>query len=210
MKKLTSLGIIMFIILIFPQGVWAHTDLKGATPADGETVISELKQVQLQFETVIEPLVVLKVSNAKGEEIPVKIETGKQEIKGTFDAPLMNGSYTVNWRIIGEDGHNIKGDYSFTVAIPEEVMNPPVAEPNSNSNEPAQDSNSVYTKPEQTEGITKTGEQETVENTKANNVELAAPIETNSGQNLSTGWIIAILVVCIGLFFAMFRSMFKK
>jgi copper resistance protein C len=37
-------------------------------------------------------------------------------LSGSAAEPLANGSYTVDWRIVGEDGHLIEGTYGFTVA----------------------------------------------------------------------------------------------
>ena len=53
-----------------------------------------------------------------------------------FLSPLDNGTYTVEWKIIGADGHPIQGTYSFMVnqdeleepiVTEEEVQETPVA-----------------------------------------------------------------------------------
>nr|WP_246427764.1 copper resistance CopC family protein [Paenibacillus phyllosphaerae] len=113
-------------MLVWPQSVSAHTGLKSSSPAKDETITSELKEIELNFNTVIEPMTVLTVTDAQGAEIPVKVEAGDNSIRGAFSASLANGAYKVEWRIIGEDGHNITGEFAFDVAKPETQESPAV------------------------------------------------------------------------------------
>ncbi len=39
----------------------------------------------------------------------------------TWERPLTSGSYRVDWKIIGTDGHPINGTYSFVVASKEKT-----------------------------------------------------------------------------------------
>ncbi|SEN96726.1 copper resistance protein CopC [Paenibacillus sp. OV219] len=172
MNKFIALCFILFTVLLLPQPVSAHTDLKKSTPANGDTVTAALGEIKLSFATEIQPLVVLTVTDASKKEVPVKIETGKDNMTGVFDAPLADGTYTVNWRIIGEDGHNIKGEYSFTVALPKE---PTPAPDDTTTSENAPDatnagntSTSLNNSPEQTptsESNSNTADAETTSNT---------------------------------------------
>lgn len=114
-KSLYYLLFIAALVIVLPASAWAHTGLKTSNPADGDVVTASLAQLELTFNTVIEPLSALTVTNEGGEEIPVRIETGNNEMKGVFEQPLENGTYTVKWRIIGEDSHNVDGSYTFKV-----------------------------------------------------------------------------------------------
>src|SRR5690606_31488430 len=39
-------------------------------------------------------------------------------LTGVLSTPLGNGDYTVDWSIIGEDGHLIEDSFSFSIDIP--------------------------------------------------------------------------------------------
>ncbi|QHW29799.1 copper resistance protein CopC [Paenibacillus rhizovicinus] len=124
MKIYTGIFFILVALLMLPNMVSAHTGLKSSTPANGDTVTKALTEIDLTFATTIEPLSVLKVTGEDGKEIAVTSINGDNDIKGAFKAPLTNGKYKVAWRIIGEDGHNISGEYSFTVAVPPNQAQP--------------------------------------------------------------------------------------
>lgn len=54
-------------------------------------------------------------------------------LKGTFDSPLPNDDYTVEWNSISSDGHPLSGKFSFTVDAP--VAEEPVEEKVTEENE---------------------------------------------------------------------------
>lgn len=104
----------LFLILIFPTLTNAHTYLKDSNPAEGEVVTEDLKEINLQFETKIESLSNLKLL-MDGVKIPLNLAVNDQEMIGTLKEPIENGSYLIQWNIVGEDGHPISGEISFTV-----------------------------------------------------------------------------------------------
>ncbi|MFC4101402.1 copper resistance CopC family protein [Paenibacillus xanthanilyticus] len=114
-KSLHSLWLIAILLMLLPTSALAHTGVKTSSPAKGDVVTTPLTQLELTFNTVIEPLSSLIVTNEAGEEVPVTVEIGKDSMKGVLEQPLVSGTYTVKWRIIGEDGHNVDGDYTFKV-----------------------------------------------------------------------------------------------
>ncbi|MBN2983651.1 copper resistance protein CopC [Cohnella algarum] len=105
-------------LFAFPAFVFAHSTAETVVPGDAEVVEAPLPEVSVAFNTTVE-LVSLKVSDASGAEQPFK-ETGAngETITGVFEQPLArNGTYSVQWHIIGADGHAIKGESSFEVRI---------------------------------------------------------------------------------------------
>lgn len=53
------------------------------------------------------------------ESIPVDdIAVEDNILSGTLSTPLENGDYSVNWNIIGADGHLINGEVPFSVEMP--------------------------------------------------------------------------------------------
>ncbi len=97
--------------------MFAHTGLKDASPSEGETVTEELQEITMEFNTAIENGSLFTLLDENGIEVAFEdIRLDKNKLIGTTSEPLIEGRYTVNWSIVGEDGHLIKGEYAFTVA----------------------------------------------------------------------------------------------
>lgn len=116
MKKI-FLTILFFVI--FSNAVSAHSTIINSNPLDGETVQEQLSKIDMQFNTSIENMSTLTLKEVTEGEIPVDISVNGDRLSGTVESPLQNGEYTVDWNIIGADGHPLTGSYSFTVALPE-------------------------------------------------------------------------------------------
>ncbi|WP_308639903.1 copper resistance CopC family protein [Paenibacillus silvisoli] len=219
MNKWLAAGLILFIALLLPQVVSAHTDLKASTPAKGETVTTEIKEIQLNFATEIEPVVVLKIRDASNTEIPVQVEAGTDTMTGKLEAPLADGTYTVNWRIIGEDGHNIKGDYSFTVALPKEPEEAPAPDQSAvpgqttTENSPSSNTANEGSANAQNDSSTTTGN-ETTTVVEEKPAEIVLPEQfteaADTGANQRKIWTAIIAVACLGALLLLFRSVMKK
>ncbi len=109
--------VLLFLILIIPLSVQAHTTLLSSTPAEGENVTEPLKEVELLFGTKIEDGSIMTI---EGESASFEFESIVVEgdsMVGTFTESLTNGSYRILWNIIGEDGHPIEGEIAFGVSI---------------------------------------------------------------------------------------------
>jgi len=122
MKKSMIFCIALIFTLIFPTTIFAHTGLKDSSPSNKEVVTTELKEITLNFKTTIGELSsfdILDASNKKVENL--KVTVNDKSMTGTLPEALPNGEYTVNWKILGEDGHVVKKSYSFTVKMPEAV-----------------------------------------------------------------------------------------
>ena len=80
----------------------------------------------MEFNTKIETTSTVKVFNENKEEIIVSnTQVNDNMMTGGFMSPLDNGTYTVEWKIIGADGHPIQGTYSFMVS--QDELEDPVA-----------------------------------------------------------------------------------
>ncbi|WHX98146.1 copper resistance CopC family protein [Neobacillus sp. DY30] len=115
MKKII---IILFsIIMIVPTFVSAHTSLSTSNPSEGQVVTENLEQIILTFATTIEELSTMELVK-DGNVIPLEgIKVEQKHLMGTVTKPLENGSYKIQWKIVGEDGHPIKGEINFVVQI---------------------------------------------------------------------------------------------
>jgi methionine-rich copper-binding protein CopC len=112
--KMFFLMIVLCFILM-PSMALAHTGLEQSTPKDGETV-KKVKEITLQFESKVEKRSSFSLTNETGELVPVdQIQINDKVMSGKVTNTIPNGSYTVDWKIIGTDGHPIEGKYSFVV-----------------------------------------------------------------------------------------------
>jgi len=94
---------------------FAHTALKEATPGNGVIVRAAPEHLNLTFNGPVK-LVKLELMGV-GHEMPTNFKTNS-EAKAAFviETPGMHpGAFTVNWAVIGEDGHTVTDSYSFTV-----------------------------------------------------------------------------------------------
>ena len=114
MKKLIYATLVL--LFAFSSTAFAHTGLTSSSPADGENITEDVHEIVLEFNTKIETTSIVKVFNENKEEITVSnIQVSDNAMTGGFISPLDNGTYTVEWKIIGADGHPIQGTYSFVI-----------------------------------------------------------------------------------------------
>ncbi|MCM3718586.1 copper resistance CopC family protein [Fictibacillus phosphorivorans] len=120
-KTFLSFLLLIMVAMNLPSFAFAHTDLETATPAKGEKVTTDLEAVVLTFTTKVESLSTMKLKNER-EEIPLQISIEDNQMTGKLNNRLENGNYTVEYKIIGADGHVIEGNYSFSVDRPEQAQ----------------------------------------------------------------------------------------
>lgn len=122
MKK-TVLSFVFLLTVVFqlPSFAFAHSELESATPAEGEKVTTDLETVVLTFSTKIESLSTIKLKN-DNKEIPLQVSVEDDQMIGKMNAPLENGNYTVEYKVIGADSHVIEGNYTFSVERPEQAQ----------------------------------------------------------------------------------------
>ncbi|MFF0826336.1 copper resistance protein CopC [Brevibacillus sp. NPDC003359] len=113
--------ILFFVVctlFLFSQSVVAHTGLETSSPQDKQTV-EEVKEIVLEFNTKVEQKSTYSLANEKGETIDIgSIQIDGKTMKSEVVDTLEDGSYTVNWKIVGIDGHPMNGKFSFTVKNP--------------------------------------------------------------------------------------------
>jgi methionine-rich copper-binding protein CopC len=101
--------------LMISATAFAHTALTEATPGDGAMIKQGPAHINLTFNGPVK-LVKLELMGV-GHEMPTNFESNS-EAQNAFmiETPGMHpGAFTVNWAVIGEDGHTVADSYSFTV-----------------------------------------------------------------------------------------------
>ncbi|MCU9599865.1 MULTISPECIES: copper resistance protein CopC [Bacillaceae] len=111
--------LLVFVFSISSNQVLAHTSLEDSTPKDGQVITEPIQELILIFGTKIEQSSNLKVSSLNGDSVELQdIVIEHDTMKASLAEPLQNGSYQVDWQIIGADGHPIQGIISFSVDMP--------------------------------------------------------------------------------------------
>ncbi|MCM3691395.1 copper resistance protein CopC [Neobacillus niacini] len=193
--------IILFLVctlLVVPSFVSAHTSLTSSNPSEGQVVTENLEQIILTFGTSIEELSTMDLVK-DGTKLPLgEVKVENKQLTGTIAKPLENGSYIIQWTIVGEDGHPIKGEINFAVqndqnAVEENPVTPEDSEVNQ------EDDN-------QTDQIEQKSENQitasdTVENSDDQN-------DNNSSTMLITVFI--VLIVIFGIVLLLFTGKKKR
>jgi len=193
--------ITFFLFLTINGYAFAHTGLESSSPQNGETTTEEIQQITLTFETKIEQGSTLQIKNSAGSEISVSnISINENQLIGVLGSPLDNGDYQAHWQIIGADGHQIEGDFSFTVK--REITENPVVDETETPSQTDKDSN-------ETEQESNAIDQNT--NDPETNVETTEQTEQENEQNqlpsyLVPAIIVTLLLIIIGSFIFMRRK----
>ena len=103
-------------LIVTASSAFAHVKLESAIPAINASVASQPKNITLNFgEEVM--LMNVKLLDAQRKDIPLNYQV-THDMKKSFDVvvpKLKKGKYTVVWTTMGADGHNMNGEYNFTI-----------------------------------------------------------------------------------------------
>ncbi len=102
---------------MLPLVAFGHAKLLGTSPASGEQLEDAPKRLTLKFNEAVQ-LGALKLST-DGRDIPLTIDAnaaGTAQVTVALPA-LAPGTYRVQWSALTvDDGHVVKGTFSFVVA----------------------------------------------------------------------------------------------
>ena len=103
---------------LYANVVLKHFALSSSTPA-AEATIEEVRAIQLTFTQVPkEEGRLIRLADPQGQQVKLgsvqmdseRIMSARIEAEG-----LRDGTYTVNWRGAGDDGHFVTGEYTFQI-----------------------------------------------------------------------------------------------
>jgi copper resistance protein C len=116
MSKITTALAIAVAAVLSAATALAHGTLLSSIPANGATV-STPKSLSLTFTAELRLVTVRLVGADIDEALAVDKDAAPAK---TFEVPLpatvAPGTYKVNWRAAGDDGHIMSGSFAFTVA----------------------------------------------------------------------------------------------
>jgi methionine-rich copper-binding protein CopC len=104
----------------------AHTELILSDPADGAVLEDEPAEVVLSFsEELIPDTVNVSVADGTGFVVIVAVPTvDGADVSFPWPAALTGPDYTVNYRVVSQDGHPVSGSVSFTGPAPTVAPSP--------------------------------------------------------------------------------------
>ncbi len=98
-----------------PTVTKAHTQLSASNPQDGQVITNDIQEISLTFAGTIEKLSTMGLL-VNSIEVPFnKIQIQDAKMVGSLEEPLKNGTYRLQWKIAGHDGHPVTGEIQFQV-----------------------------------------------------------------------------------------------
>jgi methionine-rich copper-binding protein CopC len=122
--KRAALGSVLLALGILIAGpaplALAHTELILSTPDDGSRIATVPDEVELTFsEDLLPETVVVSVEDSAGMVVRVlELEVDGSDVIVTWPPGLSGTDYTVNYRVVSQDGHPVSGSLAFTVDSP--------------------------------------------------------------------------------------------
>lgn len=108
--------LLVLVTFIFSSVAIAHTGLTVSSPANKEMLQGSPKVLELSFNSSVR-LVKLTLHDANGKKINIGFKPSSvSSTQFAIALPeLTPSNYSVNWMIMGEDVHKMKGTFSFMV-----------------------------------------------------------------------------------------------
>ena len=108
---------IFALVMAFATTAAAHSRVDTTTPPDGATVAEIPADISLNFARDIR---LTRVDMVGQDAQPIRLDLGVQTHFGrAFILPVPGGTgkgtYRIEWRGLGADGHAMQGGFSFTV-----------------------------------------------------------------------------------------------
>jgi methionine-rich copper-binding protein CopC len=109
-------------LAVFTVGLSAHLDASRTMPANKSTVTDAPARVQVWFTEPPSPRVSLLEMKGPGGEVALgELEVNREDrsVAAPVRGTLAPGSYEVSWRTAGNDGHVMRGTFTFVLAAAE-------------------------------------------------------------------------------------------
>ncbi|WP_085914773.1 MULTISPECIES: copper resistance CopC family protein [Pseudonocardia] len=114
------LPVVLVALLLGAAPAWAHTELESSTPAENAEVAQAPSEISLTFsEDVSAGTAEITVRGPDGAD---RVGGPATEDAGTLTVPLeplgVAGTYTIEYRVVSDDGHPVAGTVPFTLTRP--------------------------------------------------------------------------------------------
>jgi LPXTG-motif cell wall-anchored protein len=116
------LTLVLALMIASAGVVSAHAEFKSSVPAPDSTVATAPETVTITFtEEIKADGNTIKVLDAAGEQVDKgdtaldKSDADRTTLVVSLNDGLSNGSYTVEWKNNGADGHSEEGNFTFSI-----------------------------------------------------------------------------------------------
>ena len=117
-------GVVLLVavlgVLGVPSRASAHGALRSSEPAAGAHLATAPRELRLTFTEAVEIAVarleLLGPDSAAVALSPLRRGDSATVVVADVRGPLVAGSYTVAWQVVGRDGHPVRGRFRFTIA----------------------------------------------------------------------------------------------
>lgn len=127
-RALAAIGVALLAAAALPAKAGAHAYLLSATPEDRSVVARAPREVKLLFtESVLPGPGIEAVRNGDGSVLAGKARAQGRTLVIPLRSGLEDGTYTVRWRAISDDGHEVGGLIAFAVGSGQAAPTPGLA-----------------------------------------------------------------------------------
>lgn len=116
-RWLLAVGTVAAVVVLPAAPAAAHVSLAGAEPSEGATVTDAPAAVALTFDGALaaggDHAVGLFAPGGEQVDDGRTLEQSDRAVQVGVGELTDTGTYTVRWLVVGADGHNIEGDYTF-------------------------------------------------------------------------------------------------
>ena len=115
MKKFNNF-LLLSVSLLAPTLLFAHAKLTEASPANGAVANESPEALTLTFNEDVQ-LLKLTLTDTDNKTVATEFKPSSASQNSFIVAlpELAKGAYTVNWTAMGDDGHKIEENYSFSI-----------------------------------------------------------------------------------------------
>ena len=119
--RLACLALALMLTLVNAAPAVAHAEPREAMPRPGAVLSKSPDEIRLTFNEPLRSASTFVVYNRVFENVPgiePRVVAGSKEQLAAGVPKLAPGVYTVQWNVVGSDGHLSSGSYSFEVSEP--------------------------------------------------------------------------------------------
>jgi methionine-rich copper-binding protein CopC len=107
------------LVLAGAVSAFAHAHLVRATPPAGGTVTAAPTEATLKFNEWLEPAfsaaIIRDAAGKQVDKADAHVDKADRDVVRVSLPPLEPGVYTVEWRAMSADTHNVNGNFTFRV-----------------------------------------------------------------------------------------------
>jgi copper transport protein len=118
-RSILTFVIAISVLIVGAAHAQAHSSLEKTSPSSGEVLSQAPLQLVLTFDQPVRiPNGGIRMLNETGERIPVpraELDPSRANTLTVKLSTLPAGAYVVSWRAVSEDGHPIRGAFTFRI-----------------------------------------------------------------------------------------------